>query len=71
MLFGGSQGAVYINDFVLKVAPNLNEMGIKIIHQTGKMILKELKMNIKIKYSSRCFWFSKKFHQKMSKLILQ
>lgn len=34
--FGGSQGAICINDFALKVAPRLNEMGIKIIHQTGK-----------------------------------
>ncbi|RBQ30829.1 UDP-N-acetylglucosamine--N-acetylmuramyl-(pentapeptide) pyrophosphoryl-undecaprenol N-acetylglucosamine transferase [Arcobacter sp. FW59] len=34
--FGGSQGAIAINNFALKVAPKLNEMGIKIIHQTGK-----------------------------------
>ena len=34
--FGGSQGAICINNFALKVAPRLNEMGIKIIHQTGK-----------------------------------
>lgn len=34
--FGGSQGAVFINDYALKVAPRLNDMGIKIIHQTGK-----------------------------------
>jgi len=33
--FGGSQGAVAINNFALKVIPKLNEMGIKIIHQTG------------------------------------
>jgi len=33
--FGGSQGAVAINNFALKVASKLNEMGIKIIHQTG------------------------------------
>ena len=34
--FGGSQGAVAINDFALKLALKLNQMGIKIIHQTGK-----------------------------------
>lgn len=34
--FGGSQGAVAINDFALSLAKNLDEKGIKIIHQTGK-----------------------------------
>ncbi|QKF59917.1 UDP-N-acetylglucosamine--N-acetylmuramyl-(pentapeptide) pyrophosphoryl-undecaprenol N-acetylglucosamine transferase [Aliarcobacter lanthieri] len=34
--FGGSQGAVAINNFALKVAPKLDELGIKIIHQAGK-----------------------------------
>ncbi len=33
---GGSQGAVAINDFALKVASKLDKMGIKIIHQAGK-----------------------------------
>lgn len=36
IFLGGSQGARAINDFALKVAPKLKEMGIKIIHQTGK-----------------------------------
>ena len=43
--FGGSQGALSINNFALKVAPKLNEMGIKIIIKLVKMILKELKLN--------------------------
>jgi len=36
IFLGGSQGAVFINEFALKVAPKLNEMNIKIIHQTGQ-----------------------------------
>lgn len=34
--FGGSQGAICINNFALKVASKLDEMKISIIHQTGK-----------------------------------
>ncbi|MFK2822712.1 UDP-N-acetylglucosamine--N-acetylmuramyl-(pentapeptide) pyrophosphoryl-undecaprenol N-acetylglucosamine transferase [Arcobacter sp. YIC-80] len=34
--FGGSQGAVAINDFALKLTPFLINLGIKVIHQTGK-----------------------------------
>lgn len=45
--FGGSQGAICINDFALKVAPKLNEMGIKIIHQTGKNDLERVKKSMK------------------------
>ena len=36
IFLGGSQGARAINNFALKVAPKLQEMGIKIVHQTGK-----------------------------------
>jgi len=36
IFLGGSQGATAINNFALKLAPKLKEMGIKIIHQTGK-----------------------------------
>ncbi|MDC7244066.1 MAG: UDP-N-acetylglucosamine--N-acetylmuramyl-(pentapeptide) pyrophosphoryl-undecaprenol N-acetylglucosamine transferase [Sphaerochaetaceae bacterium] len=36
IFLGGSQGALFINTFALKVAPKLNKMGIKIVHQTGK-----------------------------------
>jgi len=35
IFLGGSQGAVAINDFALKLASKLNTLGIKIIHQTG------------------------------------
>lgn len=34
--FGGSQGAVAINDFAMNLSIELNKLGIKIIHQTGK-----------------------------------
>jgi UDP-N-acetylglucosamine--N-acetylmuramyl-(pentapeptide) pyrophosphoryl-undecaprenol N-acetylglucosamine transferase len=36
IFLGGSQGATAINNFAIKVAPKLNQMNIKIIHQTGK-----------------------------------
>ncbi|WP_428025986.1 UDP-N-acetylglucosamine--N-acetylmuramyl-(pentapeptide) pyrophosphoryl-undecaprenol N-acetylglucosamine transferase [Arcobacter sp.] len=35
IFLGGSQGAVAINNFALSVAKNLDNLGIKIIHQTG------------------------------------
>ena len=66
--FGGSQGALVINNFALKLAPKLNEMGINIIHQTGKndfLRVKEEyeKLNIKVDV----FDFSKEIPQKMKK----
>lgn len=36
LFLGGSQGAVAINDFALKIAPILHRRGIKIIHQSGE-----------------------------------
>jgi len=35
IFLGGSQGAVAINDFAIKLAPKLDKLGINIIHQTG------------------------------------
>ena len=35
IFLGGSQGAKFINDLALNLAPNLNSHGIKIIHQCG------------------------------------
>jgi len=43
IFLGGSQGARLINNFALKVAPKLNEMGIKIIHQAGKNEFEKVK----------------------------
>jgi UDP-N-acetylglucosamine--N-acetylmuramyl-(pentapeptide) pyrophosphoryl-undecaprenol N-acetylglucosamine transferase len=37
IFLGGSQGAKFINDFAIKVAPELQSRGVDIIHQTGKL----------------------------------
>jgi UDP-N-acetylglucosamine--N-acetylmuramyl-(pentapeptide) pyrophosphoryl-undecaprenol N-acetylglucosamine transferase len=36
IFLGGSQGALAINNYALKIAPKLKELGINIIHQAGK-----------------------------------
>ena len=65
--FGGSQGAICINDFALKVAPKLNEMGIKIIHQTGKSDFERVKNEYeKLNIKADIFDFSKDIPSKMS-----
>ena len=65
--FGGSQGAICINDFALKVAPRLNEMGIKIIHQTGKNDFQRVKEEyVKLNIKADIFDFSKDIPSKMS-----
>jgi UDP-N-acetylglucosamine--N-acetylmuramyl-(pentapeptide) pyrophosphoryl-undecaprenol N-acetylglucosamine transferase len=43
IFLGGSQGARFINDFAIKVAPELSSRGIKIIHQTGKLDFERMK----------------------------
>ena len=66
--FGGSQGAICINDFALKVAPRLNEMGIKIIHQTGKNDFERVSFEYnKLNIKADVFDFSRKIPQKMTK----
>lgn len=65
--FGGSQGALVINDFALKVAPKLTEMGIKIIHQTGKNDFERIKSEYnKLNIQADIFDFSKDIPTKMS-----
>jgi len=65
--FGGSQGAICINDFALKVAPRLNEMGINIIHQTGKNDFERVKAEYrKLNIRADIFDFSKEIPNKMS-----
>ncbi len=65
--FGGSQGAVCINDFALKVAPKLKEMGINIIHQTGKNDFIRVKAEYeKLGIKVDLFDFSKQIPLKMS-----
>lgn len=65
--FGGSQGAICINDFALKVAPRLNEIGIKIIHQTGKNDFSRVSEEYKkLNINADVFDFSKDIPSKMS-----
>lgn len=65
--FGGSQGAISINNFALKVAPKLNEMGIKIIHQTGKNDFERVRAEYnKLNIQADVFDFSKDIPNKMS-----
>ena len=66
--FGGSQGAICINDFALKVAPKLNQMGIKIIHQTGKNDFERVNAQYKkLNIDADVFDFSKDIPNKMAK----
>mgnify|MGYP000028092623 CR=1 FL=1 len=65
--FGGSQGAICINDFALKVAPKLNQMGIKIIHQTGKNDFERVNAEYKkLNINADVFDFSRDIPNKMS-----
>jgi len=66
--FGGSQGAVAINNFALKVAPKLKEMGINIIHQTGKNDFERVKAEYqKLGIEADVFGFTKELPEKMAK----
>jgi len=68
IFLGGSQGATAINDFALKVAPKLYEMGISIIHQTGKNDFdKCAKRYEELQIDVDVFDFSKQLLEKMSK----
>jgi len=66
--FGGSQGAVAINNFALKVAPKLNIKRINIIHQAGKNDFKRVKEEYeKLNKHLDVFDFSKDIPSKMEK----
>jgi len=43
IFLGGSQGAKFINDFAIKVAPELHNRGIEIVHQTGRLDYERMK----------------------------
>ncbi len=43
IFLGGSQGARFINELAIKIAPVLEEKGIRIIHQAGKLELDKVK----------------------------
>ncbi|QKF72519.1 N-acetylglucosaminyl transferase [Aliarcobacter faecis] len=64
--FGGSQGAVAINNFALKIASKLNEMGIKIIHQAGRNDFLRVKEEYeKLGVKADVFDFTKDILEKM------
>lgn len=67
IFLGGSQGATAINNFALKVAPTLNRLGLKIIHQTGKNDFERVEKEYNnMKIEADVFAFSKAIALKMS-----
>lgn len=67
IFLGGSQGARAINNFALKVAPKLTEMGINIIHQTGKHEFEKVKVEYEnMNIDADVFDFSQDLVKKMS-----
>lgn len=67
IFLGGSQGAKFINDLAMKVAPKLIENGIKIIHQTGKQDYTKVKDYYeKNSLHVDCFDFTKSLTCKLS-----
>ena len=68
IFLGGSQGATAINQFAIKVASILNDMGIKIIHQSGKNDYEKLKQEYKkLDIDVDLFDFSTNLIEKMDK----
>lgn len=68
IFLGGSQGALEINDFALKVAKRLDDSGIEIIHQTGKRDFDRVKKGYeKLDIEADIFDFSKDLTQKIAK----
>ena len=66
IFLGGSQGARFINDFAIKVAPELKKREISIVHQTGKLDFERIKnayskINVNVEIID--------FHPKLSKFI--
>lgn len=67
IFLGGSQGASAINSFAVKVAPKLNELGIKIIHQTGRNDFEKVELEYKnLGIEADVFAFTKELSQKMN-----
>ncbi len=65
--FGGSQGAIAINDFALKLASKLDEKGYKILHQTGKKDYQRVKKEYEnLGINADVFDFSKDIPSKMN-----
>lgn len=67
IFLGGSQGAVAINNFALSVAKKLNDLGIKIIHQTGKNDFQRVKQEYeRLEIDADVFDFTSDIAKKMS-----
>jgi len=68
IFLGGSQGASSINNFAIKIAPELNKRGIRIIHQTGKNDFSKIQSEYKsLNIEADVFDFSKELIEKMNK----
>jgi len=64
LIVGGSQGSLTLNNFALKIAPRLQEMGIKIYHQAGvKNVQKVQQEYDKLNIKAEVFGFSKELPQ--------
>lgn len=67
IFLGGSQGARAINNFALKIAPRLNSLGLRVIHQTGSDDFDRVKKEYeKLGLDVELFAFSKELPQKMN-----
>lgn len=68
LFLGGSQGASFINSLALNLAPSLNEMGIKISHQSGEKEFGQIcKSYEKLGIQADVFAFSKDMPRLMNK----
>lgn len=71
IFLGGSQGASFINDLALNLAPKLNEIGVKIIHQCGKNDLEKCQKGYEnLQISAELFDFSPHLEEKMHRADL-
>ena len=71
IFLGGSQGASFINDLALKLAPNLQKKGITIIHQCGKRDYEKVKTFYEKNYINADFFdFDKNLAEKIKKADL-
>lgn len=67
IFLGGSQGASFINELALKLAPRLDEKSIKIIHQCGSNDLEKCQeFYAKAGIKADCFAFSEHLEKKMA-----
>ena len=71
LFLGGSQGASNLNSFAMHIAPVLEKMDIKVIHQTGKKDYQEvLDLYRELNLNSDVFIFSKDIYKKMEEADL-